>query len=84
SALSLKTAIDRDPDEAERLSEGRTTLADLARAVTRSGKAFYDALLAEQDAAHAAAGTLAQQIDDRMGLDGPNFAPLIAALDDVR
>ena len=84
SALSLKTAIDRDPDEAERLSEGRTTLADLARAVTRSGKSFYDALLAEQDAAHAAAGTLAQQIDDRMGLDGPNFAPLIAALDDVR
>ncbi len=84
SALSLKTAIDRNPDEAERLSEGRTTLSDLARAVSRSGKSFYDTLLAEQDAAHAAAGTLAQQIDDRMGVDGPNFAPLITALDEVR
>jgi len=84
AAQTLRTAIERDPDEAERLAYGKITMADVSAAVEKSGDDFYRQLLPEQTAAKAAAERLAQRLDALLGVDGPNFSPLIAAIEDIR
>lgn len=84
AAAALQSAIERDPDDAEHLSFGKITMADIAEAVEKSGDDFYRQLLPEQTAARAAAERLAQRIDALLGAEGPNAAPLVAALDEIR
>ena len=84
AALALRTAIEREPDEADRLSYGRLTMADITAAVEKSGDDFYRQLLPEQTAAKAAVERLSQRLDALLGADGPNFAPLITMIEDIR
>ena len=84
AAQALRLAIEREPDEAARLAHGRITLADISAAVEKSGDDFYRQLLPEQLASKAAAERLAQRIDGFLGVDAPNFATMIRAIDEVR
>jgi type VI secretion system protein ImpA len=83
AAQALRGAMERDPDGAERIAEGRVTMADINLAVEKSGSGFFQGVLDALRASQAAAGRLSQQLDTQLGLDGPNAAPMLKAFDEV-
>lgn len=83
AAQALRGAMERDPDEAERLAEGRVTMADINLAVEKSGSGFFQGVLDALRASQAAAARLSRQLDTQLGLEGPNAAPMLKAFDDV-
>ena len=81
AARSLSAQIEAHPEQAARLSEGRTTWAQVQKAQRATPGAFY-AALAEQTAGCAQAlAELQAVVDARLGADGPGFSSAREALD---
>jgi len=68
----------------EALADGKRSPEDVDGAIAGAPKAFYKALIAETDAAAAAATALEKASDERFGRDAPSFAKLRSALEDMR
>jgi type VI secretion system protein ImpA len=68
----------------EAIAEGKRSPEDVDGAIAGAPKAFYKALIAETDAAFAAATVLEKASDERFGRDAPSFAKLRSALEDIR
>jgi type VI secretion system protein ImpA len=61
-------------------ARGAEEAAQIEAARRRSSRAFYEALLRDCDHCAAALGDLERAVDDRLGTDGPSFAPAKEAL----
>ena len=67
----------------EALADGKRSPEDVDAAIAGASKVFYKALIADTDAAMAAAVALEKASDERFD-DAPSFARLRSALEDVR
>jgi type VI secretion system protein ImpA len=83
TAQSLQQAIDRDPDNAAALAEGKTTTQTMHTAATDSGRKFYEDLLHDLQLAKSAFAAFTRRIDGLLGNDGPSFRLLQDALEEV-
>lgn len=80
SARTLQTQIDKHPDEAERLADGRITLERFMRALRETPKPWLlETLNAAQQCEQALQG-LQQIVDERLGDEGPSFSAARDAL----
>jgi type VI secretion system protein ImpA len=82
-ARQLQTAIERDPDHAAALSEGKPTLAQVQRARSDTPAAFLRANVEALALARAQLHGLQTLLDPRLGDEGPSFVHARQALDDA-
>lgn len=82
SARALQLQLERNPEAADESSPNRVTLQQFREAQKATPRGFYQQAM--QDAAHGldALARLAQAADERLGLDGPSFSTLRAALEE--
>ena len=75
---------DKKTAREEALADGKRSPEQVDAAIAGAPKAFYKTLIAEADAALAAAAALEKASDERFGRDAPSFAKLRSALEDIR
>ncbi|MED5618022.1 type VI secretion system protein TssA [Ideonella sp. BN130291] len=82
-ARQLQMAIERDPDHAAALGEGKVTLAQVQRARSDTPAAFLRANVAAMAVARTQLQVLQALMDPRLGDEGPSFVHARQALDDA-
>lgn len=80
-ARALQSAIDRNQDIDEDEVRNKPNLQKIKSAQSKTPTAFYQQSIQDVEACIAAAKNLAVKLDDKLGMDGPSFSNLIAALD---
>ncbi len=83
TAQSMQQTMDRDPDNAAAVAEGKTTTKTMQTAATDSGRKFYEDLLHDLHLAKSTFAEFNRRIDGLLGNDGPSFRPLQDALEEV-
>ncbi|WKB52768.1 type VI secretion system protein TssA [Eleftheria terrae] len=80
AARALQGQIDKHPQAADQLAEGKVTLEAWQRAQRDTPQAWLLECLASVRASVAALAELQQVLDERLGDEGPGFAPAREAL----
>lgn len=83
SAQALKAAMERDPDQADALAQGRVTLAEFERAVRSSGRDYYRQRLLDVQALQTAFAALSETLDGLLAGEAPSYRALRTALEEV-
>ncbi|MEY4561291.1 MAG: type secretion system protein ImpA [Pseudomonadota bacterium] len=83
-ARHLQAAIERDPDDAVQMSEGRVTLAELARAQKETPAAWLREQWVEVKACNEALARLQAVVDTHLGAEGPSFVSARDALQECQ